>query len=464
MTARPPGGDPGPRGRPHLPRRGLRRRGRDVRRGGVLHRHDRLPGDADRPVVPPPGRGDDRAAHRQHRHERRGPGVVADLGRRLRRARPRPGPVELALARGPRRRAARPGRRRDHRHRHPRADPAPARARRDAGRHLHRPRPTPTTLLRAGAAPPREMAGAELAGEVSTTEAYVVPGAVGRRSAFTVAALDLGIKAKTPRLMAERGIEVHVLPATATLDDVLAVEPDGLFFSNGPGDPAATTGQVELLQGALDAGPAVLRDLLRQPAVRPGARLRHLQAEVRPPRHQPAGDGPHHRQGRGHRAQPRVRGRRAARRADRRRRTASPTVSHVCLNDDVVEGLELRDADGTLTGFSVQYHPEAAAGPHDAAYLFDRFCDLMVSKLDHRGGLMPKRTDIKSVLVIGSGPIVIGQACEFDYSGTQACRVLARRGHPGHPGQLQPGHDHDRPGVRRRDLRRADHRRSSSRR
>jgi carbamoyl-phosphate synthase small subunit len=53
------------------------------------------------------------------------------------------------------------------------------------------------------------------------------------------------------------------------------------------------------------------------------------------------------------------------------------SVSHVCLNDDVVEGLELRDDGGALLGFSVQYHPEAAAGPHDAAYLFDRFCELM---------------------------------------------------------------------------------------
>ena len=77
----------------------------------------------------------------------------------------------------------------------------------------------------------------------------------------------------------------------------------------------------------------------------------------------------------------------------------------------------------------MQYHPEAAAGPHDAAYLFDRFCDLMRARRpEARGGLMPKRTDIKSVLVIGSGPIVIGQACEFDYSGTQACRVLRAEG------------------------------------
>ena len=95
-----------------------------------------------------------------------------------------------------------------------------------------------------------EMLGAELSSEVSTDETYVVP-AVGEKR-FTVAALDLGIKTMTPTRMAERGIEVHVLPATASLDEVLAIEPDGLFFSNGPGDPAATTGQVELLQGALE--------------------------------------------------------------------------------------------------------------------------------------------------------------------------------------------------------------------
>ena len=212
------------------------------------------------------------------------------------------------------------------------------------------------------------MAGAELADEVTTSEAYVVP-AVGEKR-FTVAAVDLGIKANTPRMMSERGIEVHVLPATSSLEDVLAVEPDGLFFSNGPGDPAATTSQVELLQGALEAGLPVLRDLLRQPALRPRPRVRHLQAQVRPPRHQPAGDGPHDRQGRGHRAQPRLRGRRPAR-GVHTTPYGEVTVSHVCLNDDVVEGLELRSPDGALKSFSVQYHPEAAAGPHDAAYLFD---------------------------------------------------------------------------------------------
>src|SRR4051794_23776966 len=84
-----------------------------------------------------------------------------------------------------------------------------------------------------------QMSGADLADEVSTREPYVVSAAGEKR--FTVAALDLGIKSSTPRLMSRCGIEVHVLPATSTLEDVLAVQPDGLFFSNGPGDPAATT-------------------------------------------------------------------------------------------------------------------------------------------------------------------------------------------------------------------------------
>ena len=159
-----------------------------------------------------------------------------------------------------------------------------------------------------------EMAGANLSEAVSTPEAYVVPARGEKR--FTVAAVDLGIKANTPRMMSERGIEVHVLPATSTLDDVLAVGADGLFFSNGPGDPAATTAQVELLQGALRCGTALLRHLLRQPALRPRARLRHLQAQVRPPRHQPARHGPHHRQGRGHCPQPRLRRGRPARGRD----------------------------------------------------------------------------------------------------------------------------------------------------
>jgi carbamoyl-phosphate synthase small subunit len=223
-----------------------------------------------------------------------------------------------------------------------------------------------------------EMVGAELAGEVSTHDAYVVPARGERR--FTVAALDLGIKSMTPAMMADRGIEVHVLPATAALADVLAVAPDGLFFSNGPGDPAATTGQVELLRAALERGVPYFGICFGNQLFGRALGLGTYKLTY------------------GHRGinQPVL-----DRTTGRVEVTAHnhgfavrwpdgipldepvPTpygqarVSHVCLNDDVVEGLELRGADGALRAFSVQYHPEAAAGPHDAAYLFDRFCALM---------------------------------------------------------------------------------------
>jgi carbamoyl-phosphate synthase small subunit len=219
-----------------------------------------------------------------------------------------------------------------------------------------------------------EMTGADLADEVTTSEAYVVP-AVGEKVA-TVAALDLGIKANTPRMMSERGMEVHVLPSTATIDEVLAVAPDGLFFSNGPGDPAATIGQVELLKDALDRGlpyfGICFGNQLFGRALGFGTfKLKYGHRGINQPvmdRTTGKVEVTAHNHG-------------FAVDAPLEGSTSTPygvaTVSHVCLNDDVVEGLELRDAAGALTAFSVQYHPEAAAGPHDAAYLFDRFLDLM---------------------------------------------------------------------------------------
>ena len=234
-----------------------------------------------------------------------------------------------------------------------------------------------------------EMAGAELAGEVSTSETYVVP-AVGEKR-FTVAALDLGIKANTPRMMAERGIEVHVLPATSSLDEVLAVAPDGVFFSNGPGDPAATTHQVELLRSLLGRGIPYFgicfgNQILGRALGFGTYKLKYGHRGINQPvmdrttgkvevtahNHGFAVDAP-------------LTGSTATDFGD-------ATVSHVCLNDDVVEGLELRDPasrGGALKAFSVQYHPEAAAGPHDAAYLFDRFCALMAGE----GSLMQRHAE-----------------------------------------------------------------------
>src|SRR5690606_3913239 len=94
------------------------------------------------------------------------------------------------------------------------------------------------------------MEGANFLEDVTTDEAYVIE-AVGEKR-FTVAAVDLGIKGMTPRRLAERGVEVHVLPASTSLEDVLALQPDGVFMSNGPGDPATADHQVALVQGVLE--------------------------------------------------------------------------------------------------------------------------------------------------------------------------------------------------------------------
>ena len=225
-----------------------------------------------------------------------------------------------------------------------------------------------------------QMTGAELAGEVSTDAAYVVP-AVGE-TLHRVAALDLGIKSMTPFRMAERGCEVHVLPADATIDDVLAVNPDGLFFSNGPGDPAATVGQVLLLQAALERGLPYFgicfgNQLFGRALGLPTYKLKYGHRGI----NQPVMDRTTNKvEVTAHNHGFAV-GWPEGTSMDDAIQTpyGAATVSHVCLNDDVIEGLELRAADDKLLSFSVQYHPEAAAGPHDAEYLFDRFCDLMVS-------------------------------------------------------------------------------------
>ena len=215
------------------------------------------------------------------------------------------------------------------------------------------------------------MAGADLAGEVSTPTAYVVP-AVGERR-FTVAALDLGIKSMSPAMMARLGIEVHVLPGTADVDDVLAVGADGVFFSNGPGDPAATDGPIELLREVLTRripffGICFGNQLLGRAVGLDTVKLTYGHRGV----NQPVLD--------------RLTGSVEVTAHNHGFAVAWPTaplresvpvttpfgrveVSHIGLNDDVVEGLRCLD----VPAFSVQFHPEAAAGPHDSAYLFERF-------------------------------------------------------------------------------------------
>jgi carbamoyl-phosphate synthase small subunit len=217
------------------------------------------------------------------------------------------------------------------------------------------------------------MEGADLAHEVTTDQPYVVP-AVGEKR-FTVAALDLGIKAATPRYMAQHGVEVHVLPATTTGEELLALKPDGVFLSNGPGDPATTDGPVAATRAVLDAGVPLFgicfgNQILGRALGLGTYKLRYGHRGVNQPV-QELRTGKVHITSHNHGFA-----------------VDAPTdgtpidtpygpveVSHVDLNDDVVEGLNLLQG----RAFSVQYHPEAAPGPHDATGLFAQFTQMMES-------------------------------------------------------------------------------------
>lgn len=224
------------------------------------------------------------------------------------------------------------------------------------------------------------MSGAYLSDDVSTQETYIIP-AVGDKK-FTVAALDLGIKGATPRAMSERGIEVHVMPYNSSLESIVAINPDGIFLSNGPGDPAAMSSTIELVREILAReipifgicfGHQILGRALgfetyklqfgHRGINQPVIDKRTGKVEITAHNHGFALKAPTDSEfstvyGPGH-------------------------VTHVSLNDGVVEGLELTESGA----FSVQYHPEAAAGPHDAAYLFDRFIEFMV-RYPRNGGAL----------------------------------------------------------------------------
>jgi carbamoyl-phosphate synthase small subunit len=278
-----------------------------------------------------------------------------------------------------------------------------------------------------------QMTGADLARVVSTPEPYTIRPAGPAR--YRVVAVDLGIKASTPRQLAARGCEVVVVPATSSAADILAAAPDGVFFSNGPGDPAAATYAVDAMRGVLDAGLPVFgiclgSQILARALGLPTYKLRYghrgvnqpvldlatgrvyitshnhgfaaaLPSQVRDPAaaasQDPAFQPPQwaidpvitapmgHRGGRSVTEA----GRSAAEAGAGRGTTWShvppeslepfetpygpAVVSHVNLNDGVVEGVRLQQR----PVFSVQYHPEAAPGPHDAADHFDQFCALL---------------------------------------------------------------------------------------
>ena len=221
------------------------------------------------------------------------------------------------------------------------------------------------------------MAGKNLSAEVTTAERYDVPASGDVERVGTIAVLDLGIKRATVQYLSEHGFDVAVLPASTTIEEMRAIAPDALFYSNGPGDPAASDQQVALLQEMLRDGIPYFgicfgNQLLgralgfgtyklpfgHRGINQPVLDKRTGRVEITAQNHGFAVDAPIE----GDLDSPAGFGR--------------VQVSHYSLNDQVVEGLECLD----IPAFSVQYHPEAAAGPHDAFYLFERFRELVSTR------------------------------------------------------------------------------------
>jgi carbamoyl-phosphate synthase small subunit len=228
-----------------------------------------------------------------------------------------------------------------------------------------------TMLQRVRAQPP--MLGADLAGQVSTDEGYIVESEGQHR--LTVAALDLGIKTNTPRNFARRGIRSHVLPAPVTFDRIAELRPDGVFLSNGPGDPATADHVVEVTRDVLAAGIPLFgicfgNQILGRALGRATYKMTFGHRGINVPVMDHATG----------RVAVTAQNHGFALEGEAGERFGTPfgeaIVSHTCANDGVVEGIKLVDG----RAFSVQYHPEAAAGPHDAEYLFDQFVDLMVGR------------------------------------------------------------------------------------
>ena len=243
-----------------------------------------------------------------------------------------------------------------------------------------------TSLVRIVAESP-VMSGQALAAQVSTEETYVVEPLgefEGAKPRARVVAVDLGIKSRTPYHLAARGARVYVVPSTASFADIESLNPDGVFFSNGPGDPSTADREVDVLRAVLDAGIPYFGICFGHQLFgralgygtyklnyghrginQPVKDLETGRVEITAHNHGFAVDAPV--------------GSESVAPFDAGR-YGRITVSHVGLNDGVVEGLRALD----IPAFSVQYHPEAAAGPHDGELLFDRFMSLMIAAKENR--------------------------------------------------------------------------------
>ncbi len=221
----------------------------------------------------------------------------------------------------------------------------------------------PQTLLDAARSCPT-MTGSDLTGAVSCREPYAGP-APPDGVRWRVTAYDFGIKRSLLRELAARGCAVTVVPADTPAAAVLAQSPDGVFLSNGPGDPAAATGAIATVRGLLGEVPLFGVCLGHQLlALALGARTEKLRFGHRGGNH-PVRDVENGRV--------EISAHNHGFAVDAGSLPAHVRITHVSLNDGCCEGLAVPG----LRAFAVQYHPESSPGPHDSGHHFDRFTALM---------------------------------------------------------------------------------------
>ena len=261
----------------------------------------------------------------------------------------------------------------------------------------------------------------DLAQKVSTKKNYTWKGfktwkketgfVKNNKKNFHVVAIDYGVKKNILRYFSDFNCKVTVVSCKTLAADIIKLKPNGIFLSNGPGDPAATGKYAipiikELIKKNLPIFGICLGHQILALAL--GAKTKKMSLGHR---------------GANHPVKNLINGNVEITSQNHGFEVVKSSlkkniqITHQSLFDNSIEGIKLKNK----PVYSVQYHPESNPGPQDSVYLFKEFINSMKK--------MPKRKDIKKILVVGAGPIIIGQACEFDYSGTQACKALKDEGY-----------------------------------
>jgi carbamoyl-phosphate synthase large subunit len=281
----------------------------------------------------------------------------------------------------------------------------------------------------------QDLNGAELCSQVSTKSSYnwnksnfsLEKKSKKYNHNYKVVVIDFGVKQTILGCLFECGFEVIVVPAKTSFEEILKHNPDGVFLSNGPGDPMATS------QYASEVIRKILAKKIPIFGICMGHQLLSIAAGLKTEKMFQGHRGANHPVKNLQTGMVEVTSQNHGFCVSAENIPSNIEITHISLFDNTIEGIRLKDS----PAFSVQYHPESSPGPHDSRYLFEQFISLIESSKNSseqkfENILKENKKDllkVKSILVIGSGPIVIGQACEFDYSGTQACKVLKEEGY-----------------------------------